>query len=241
MLLPNILLNSFLKRLIAQHHPKSCTDRYPDLPSLRVKLLRLEARQNVNQIRVLSLPAEQNLRCRSQPNWRLCASTAWAKGATRISGQLRPVKSPWNSTQNSEALIPPLAPVGIISKALCSGYLAAAVFIHTTIERFFSKHWSPEEKKEETTLQLQGPCLTQLFPWHLPYGIHFSVDTSKSWRRELRTDTSEVAATASMAQSTSSHRNMQPPHQCLTTSKHSPSALDFYVSTKHLGFKLYSS
>lgn len=147
MLLPNILLNSFLKRLTAQHHPKSCTDRYPDLPSLRVKLLRLEARQNVNQIRVLSLPAEQNLRCRTQPNWRLCASTAWAKGATRISGQLRPVKSPWNSTQNSEALIPPLAPVSIISKALCSGYLAAAVFIHTTIERFFSKHWSPEEKK----------------------------------------------------------------------------------------------
>lgn len=56
-----------------------------------------------------------------------------------------------------------LAPGGIISKALCSGYLAAAVFIHTTIERFFSKHSSPEEKKKETTLQLQGPCLSQLF------------------------------------------------------------------------------
>lgn len=42
-----------------------------------------------------------------------------------------------------------LAPVGIISKALCSGYLAAAVFIHTTIERFFSKHSSPEEKKKK--------------------------------------------------------------------------------------------
>lgn len=135
-----------------------------------------------------------------------------------------------------------LAPVGIISKALCSGYLAAAVFIHTTIERFFSKHSSPEEKKKRNhTSAARALLVTVVFLtpslWHSLRSGH---------QKELKKGTKNK--TLVKLQPQPAHSNLLPAtgtcsllHQCLITAKHCPSALDYYVSTKNLGFQVYSS
>lgn len=169
-------------------------------------------------------------------HWRIRANADWAKRATtdhssELRDRHRHIKGASSKFMDTTRNIPSLPPVGFISKALCTGYLAAAVFIHTTTEVLFKTliSWSGREEEKETTLRLQGPCCTQLLPWHLSCGIHLGVDTSKDWRKKLRgTDTTGVAATASTLQSISSHGNMELPSP-LSGTQHNPSALDFFI------------